>query len=494
MYERNDVFIDGEWQRSSGKDVLEVINPTTEGVFGTVRAASDDDVDHAVRSADRALRSGPWPKMTLEERCDIVMRIKAGLLARTEEIAFLAASTLGQVYRAATGLGGAAGLLDMYVASSKQVSFEYLRTDASGTALITRKPVGVVAAITPWNTPLRSEIKKAIPAILAGCTVVVKSSERTPFAGAIFAEVAAAAGLPDGVINLIFGGPETGAALVEHPLVRKVTFTGSSATGARIGEHCGRTFKRMQLELGGKSPAVVLEDADVDATLPWLDVGNYYGTGQMCVALSRVIVPRSRYDEIVDRMTQQAKEYRLGDPLDERTTMGPLVAERQRTRVLDYIAIARADGAEVVVGGGRPAYLDHGWYVEPTVLRGVENTMRIAQEEVFGPVASVIAYDTEAEAIRIANSSAYGLHGAVFAGSPERALEVARQIDTGSVGINRFGVNVSAPFGGVKNSGVGREHGPEGYDSYLEYVPYMLPPELADKMLADKMTATSADG
>jgi betaine-aldehyde dehydrogenase len=483
MYERRDVFIDGDWQRPAGTGLLEVVNPATEEVFGVVAAAGADDVDRAVRSADRALRAGPWPRMTVEERCEIVMRIKDGLVARTEEIAFLAASTLGQLHRDATGLGNAAGLLDMYVESLRALKLEYLRTDASGTSLISRKPVGVVAAITPWNTPLRSEIKKAIPALLAGCTVVVKSSERTPFAGAIFAEVAAAVGLPPGVLNLVLGGPETGAALVEHPLVRKVTFTGSSATGAKIGEHCGRTFKRMQLELGGKSPAVILEDADLDAALPALDSGNYFGTGQMCVALSRVLAPRSRYDEVVDAMTERARQYRLGDPFDQSTTMGPLVAERQRRRVLDYIDIARKEGAGVTTGGGRPDGFDRGFYVEPTVLRGVANTMRIAQEEIFGPVASVIAYDSEEEAVAIANSSPYGLHGAVFAGTPERALAFARQLDTGSVGINRFGINVSAPFGGVKNSGVGREHGPEGYDSYLEYVPYTLPPELADELL-----------
>ncbi len=477
MLQRHEVFIDGRWQPSDGTELAPVVNPATEQVFGTVTVSSPLDVDRAVQAADRALRA--WAATPLDERREIVGAIKDGLLKRADHFAWLASSTLGQPHADTRMLGAAPALIDMYLESLDAVRFEYLRTDSAGTTLVTRRPVGVVAGITPWNTPLRSEVKKAIPALLSGCTVVLKPAPQTPFSAAAFAEVAAEAGVPDGVLNVVFGAAAAGEALVRHPLVRKVAFTGSTATGSAIGAHCGATFKRMQLELGGKSAAVVLPDADLDQVLPALARGNFYGTGQMCVALSRVLAPRARYQEIVDGLADHARAQVLGDPFDERTTMGPLVTAQQRSRVLDYVAIARAQGAGIVTGGGPPAALERGWYVEPTVLSAVDNDMRIAREEIFGPVASVIAYDSEDDAIGIANSSDYGLHGAVFSADEEHALSVARLIESGSVGVNRFGTTTSAPFGGIKRSGVGREHGPEGYDSFLEYVPYTISPELA---------------
>jgi aldehyde dehydrogenase (NAD+) len=485
MRAQNEIFVAGRWQKPESAAVITVVNPTTEEPYGTIPDCNEADVARAVEAAARALRDDPWRDMPVEERSAIVRAIQAGLAARADEFAELSSRTLGQPIHEARGLGGSIELIDMYLESLNEIRFGYLRTDRSGTSYITRRPVGVVAGITPWNTPLRSEVKKAIPALLAGCTVVLKSAPETPFAGAIFAEVCATAGVPDGVLNVVFGGPATGAALVAHPLVRKVAFTGSTATGALIGAVAGASFKRMQLELGGKSAAVVLEDADLAAALPYLARGNFYGTGQMCVAVSRVLVPRRRYAEVVDALVESARAEVVGDPLADTTTMGPLVTERQRGRVLDYFALARSEGARVAIGGGVPEELDRGWFVSPTVLDGVDNSMRIAHIEAFGPVASVIPYSDEGEAIDIANSSEYGLHGAVFAADDQRALDVARRIETGSLGINRFGTTTSAPFGGVKNSGIGREHGPEGYDSFLEYVPYTVSAELADRLRGD---------
>jgi acyl-CoA reductase-like NAD-dependent aldehyde dehydrogenase len=474
MYERRDFFADGEWLPSTGSTVLEVVNPTTEETFGSVMESSKADVDRAVTSADRALRLGPWPSMSLEERCEIIRRIRAGILARKDEIAYLGTSTLGQPGDRARGLGGTPGIIDMFLDAVQFIEFERVREEPSGTTLVTRQPVGVVAAITPWNQPLRTEVKMSVPALLSGCTVVLKSSPEVPFLGPIFIDIATEAGLPPGVVNLVFGGATVGDALVRHPVVRKVDFTGNSATGAIIGAHCGEMFKRMQLELGGKSAAIVLEDADLGPALKALNEGNFRGSGQICTGLTRVLAPRIRYDEIVDGLVQQAQAHVVGDPSDDKTTLGPLVTDRHRQRVLGYIEKGREEGALVATGGGRPDYLAKGWFVEPTVLANVDNSMVVARDEIFGPVVCVIPYDTEQQAIDIANDTPYGLHGAVFSADADRALRVARKMATGTVGINCFGTTIGAPFGGVKKSGIGRERGREGFDTFLDYITYTL--------------------
>jgi betaine-aldehyde dehydrogenase len=284
------------------------------------------------------------------------------------------------------------------------------------------------------------------------------------------------------VVNVVFGGASTGEALVTHPLIRKIAFTGSTDVGRRIATLAAREFKRLQLELGGKSAAIVLDDVDLDETLPWLDAGVFRAAGQICFANTRIVVARSRYDEVVDALAQRARAHVLGDPFDPATTMGPLVARRQRDRVRGYIEAGKAEGARLVTGGGTPDDQPRGWFVEPTVFSDVKNSMKIAQEEIFGPVASVIPFDDEDDAVRIANDSRYGLGGAVHSADPLHALRVAGRVESGYIAINRFGIGGSGPFGGVKNSGIGRECGVEGFDSFLEYTSYPVSAEFADDL------------
>jgi betaine-aldehyde dehydrogenase len=459
-----------------------VVNPFTEEPFGEATVGTAGDVDVAVRSAHEAFVGGPWRGLGLEERIAVVERVRDGLAARREEIARINTLSGGFPYSQALSLAQAVELIDMYIAMVRRVKFEYLRMDEWGDTLIVRKPLGVVAGIVPWNGPVRSEVKKAIPAILAGCTVVLKPAPETPFGAAIFTEICVEAGVPDGVVNLVPGDGSTGDALMRHPLVRKVAFTGSSATGQKIWEAAAGDMKRLQLELGGKSAAIVLEDADLEKVIPWCGGGIFTNAGQGCTHTSRLLAPRSRYDEVVDAMVEVSRSYVMGDPFDAATTLGPVIAERQMNRILGYIDVGNSEGAKLVVGGRRPASQPCGWFVEPTVFANVENSMRIAREEIFGPVVSVIAYDGEEEAIRIANDSEFGLGGAVYSADPRRALEVARQVDSGYVSVNRYGIGISPPFGGVKRSGIGRECGVEGYDSFLEYVPHPVTPEFASEL------------
>lgn len=479
---RNGVYVDGSWRPSTGDRMFPVVNPFTEERYGEATIGTAEDVDAAVRSSHRALAEGGWSETPVEERIRVVERIRELVVARADELATLVSSSMGAPFQGYRGLGSSAELIDMYVDMVRQVRWEYLRMDATGDSLVVRRPVGVVGAIVPWNVPVRSEVKKVIPAILAGCTVVLKPAPETPFSAAAFAEICTEAGLPPGVLNLVPGDGTTGDHLVRHPLVRKVAFTGSSATGSAIWSATADRFVRLQLELGGKSAAIVLDDADVDGATPWLAMGIFPFTGQQCTATSRILAPRTRYDEVVEAMVGAARSYVLGDPFDPATTMGPLVAERQRERVLGYVDLGRSEGARVAVGGGRPAGLARGWFVEPTVLAGVDNSMRVAREEIFGPVVVVIPYEDEDDAVRIANDSEYGLGGAVFSADPARALQVARRVDSGYVSVNRYGIPSSAPFGGVKRSGIGREHGVEGYDSFLEYVPHPLVHEHAEEL------------
>lgn len=476
------LFVDGRWLPPARAASRPVVNPYTETEFGSAPIVSPADVDRAVRSAREALE-GPWRETTLEERIAVVERMRDLLMARAEEIAGWNSSSVGSLYAYAKGLGNASALIDMYVASVRRLPLEYLRMDELGDALVVRRPVGVVAAIVPWNGPVRAELKKVVPALLTGCTVVLKPAPEAPFGASALVEIAAEAGLPPGVLNLVTGDGSTGAALVGHPLVDKVAFTGSSATGQQIWEVAAPTFKRLQLELGGKSAAVLLDDVDLAEALPWLDQGIFSLSGQMCTATSRVLVPRARYAEVVDALVGAARRHVLGDPFDAATTMGPLVADRQRERVLGYVDIGRGEGARVATGGG-PSTQPRGYFVEPTVLADVDNGMRVAREEIFGPVVCVIPYGDEDEAIRIANDSEYGLGGAVHSADPARALATARRIDSGFVSVNRYRIPDSAPLGGVRRSGIGREHGVEGFDSFLEYTAHPVPHELAVELSA----------
>jgi betaine-aldehyde dehydrogenase len=484
----NGCFYDGAWRPSTGDEVIPVVNPYTEEVIGNSPLGTREDVDAVVTSAHHALR-GEWADTTPEERIALVLRLREELETRADELAADTSASMGAPYEGYRNLSNSLGLIDAYIADAGQIRWEYLRTDPSGDALVVRRPVGVVAGLVPWNVPVRSEIKKLVPALIAGCTIVLKPAPETPFGAASLADICAEIGIPPGVVNVVTGAGATGSDLTTHPLVRKVAFTGSSDTGSRIWAAVAQNFTRLQLELGGKSAAVVLDDVDLAEAAPHLSAGIFAFSGQQCTATSRVLAPRSRQAEVVEALRSAAASHVLGDPFDSATTMGPLVTDAHRERVLGYMDAGRSDGAVLEYGGGRPDDQPRGWFVEPTVFSSVTNDMRIAREEIFGPIVCVMPYDTEDEAVAIANDSEYGLGGMVFSGSSERALGVARRIESGFVSVNHRGIGARVPFGGVKRSGIGRESGVEGYDSFLEYASYPVPPEQARTLSATVPTA-----
>ncbi|MCF1592331.1 aldehyde dehydrogenase family protein [Streptomyces muensis] len=473
------VYVDGAWRDASSRDAHPVVDPFTEEAWAATPMGTEADVDIAVRSADRALR-GAWADFDLRDRIAVVLRIQELIRKRRKDFAEAQTRSMGCLHSYGLGLAGAIELIDMYVETARNLTFAYVRSDAYGTTLITRRPIGVTGGITPWSAPLR-EVTKAIPALLSGCTVVLKPAPETPFGAAMFAEICTEAGAPPGVVNLVHGGGSTGEAMVRHPQVRNIAFTGSSASGARIAEVAAPRMKRLRLELGGKSAAIVLEDVDIDALMPLLVAGAWQNAGQVRTSTSRVLVPHSIYEDVVEAFAGQAEQQVLGDPMDPSTTIGPLATQRRRDQVLAYIESGKAEGARLVTGGGRPDDLTVGYFVEPTVFADVDNQMTVAREEIFGPVTCFIPYATEDEAVSIANDSAYGLHGAVFGRDEDRALAIARRFDSGTVSVNRSSGTPVSPFGGVKQSGIGRDHGPEGFDSFLEYHSYNIGPALAEK-------------
>ena len=475
------VYIDGVW-RSGATDVITVVDPSTEEAWAQIGVASRSDVDDAVRSADNAFHT--WAQVPLDRRIAIVQRFSELVREHTDELVRIRCRSMGSPITSSKTLSNSSGLLEMYLETVQQVQFGQVRSDQHGTAYITRRPIGVVAGIVPWNVPVRNELKKIIPSLLTGNTCVLKPSPESPLTGARLMDLFAEAGLPPGVLNLVTGGADIGEALVTHPGVRKIAFTGSTATGARIAELAAPTFKRIQLELGGKSAAIVLPDANVSDVAPNLLAFGFGNSGQICASLTRVFVDRRYQEELGDLLAEGAKQHVLGPALDPSTTLGPLVSKRQQERVLGYIQQGIDEGATLRAGGvNKPR--DTGWFVEPTVFLNVNNSMTIAQEEIFGPVISVIPYDTVEEAIREANNSQYGLHGAVFSEDAERALNVAMQLETGTCAINSFDLPINAPFGGVKGSGIGRENGLEGVDSYLEYHSYKNPDGMIPQLQAD---------
>ena len=468
--ERDALLIGGRWE-AAGQGWTVVINPATEEPMGRVRSATTTDVDRAVSAARSAFDDGDWARRTWAERGELLLDGLGRLRAQTDEIAVLVTEEMGAPLALGrqANIPGAVAMGRGVVRHASAIEPRSVRDGRISWALIDREPVGFVAAIAPWNGPFYFAVLKTIPALLAGCSVVLKPAPETPLDAFYLGEALYAAGLPEGVLSIVPGGPDVGEHLVRHPAVDKVTFTGSTAVGRKVGGICGESLTRCSLELGGKSAAIVLEDADLDTTVPALRDGAFFNTGQVCAALTRVLVPRARHDEVAAALQDAARAVRVGDPQDVATEVGPLVSSRQRDRVEGYVAAARAEGAVAIAGGGRPAGLDRGWFVEPTVFDGVTNDMTIAREEVFGPVVSILTYDTVDEAVQIANDSPYGLHGAVFSADSDRAIGVAEQLVTGAVSINTFALNSDAPFGGRKASGIGREFGPEGLSSFLEY-------------------------
>jgi aldehyde dehydrogenase (NAD+) len=362
-------------------------------------------------------------------------------------------------------------MLDAFIKNAEKHPWEEMRTGVlTPEVLVRREPVGVVGAIVPWNVPQFTTMSKLAPALLTGCTIVIKPSPETPLDGMLMAELLEEAGIPKGVVSIIPAGREVGEHLVRHPGIDKIAFTGSTAAGKLIASICGEQLKRCSLELGGKSAAIILDDADVGATVENLKMASLMNNGQACVAQTRILASRNRYAEVVDALGEMVGGLTVGDPLEITTEVGPLVAERQQERVEKYIALGQEEGATVVAGGnGRPEGTEKGWYVRPTVFADVDNRMRIAQEEIFGPVLAVIPYDGVDEAVRIANDSEYGLAGSVWTADVDAGRDVARRVRTGTYGVNKYSMDFNAPFGGFKSSGVGREFGPEGIDEYVEF-------------------------
>ncbi len=462
---RTEHVIGGDYVDGSG-DRIEVVNPATEQPIASVPAGTQEDVDAAVGAARAAFES--WSATPVAERAAVVRRISEGIAERRDRIAATVTAEMGAPITFATKVQAAvpvatsAGIADL-------LDDGYEWTEESGNSLIVREPVGVVAAITPWNYPLHQIVAKVAPALAAGCTVVLKPSEVAPLTAAIFAEVVAEAGVPAGVFNMVHGtGPVVGEALARHPQVDMVSFTGSTRAGRQVSAAASETVKRVALELGGKSANVVLDDADVAQAVKLGVAGCLPNGGQSCNALTRMLVPESRHDEAVELAVAALGKYTVGDPEDESTRVGPMVNGAQRDRVVDYIRTGVAEGATVAAGGPEtPEGLERGYYVRPTVFTGVRPEMTIAREEIFGPVLSIMSYGDEDEAVRIANDSEYGLAGAVF-GSDERALAVARRLRTGQVAVNGGAFNPLAPFGGYKQSGNGREFGRFGLEEFLE--------------------------
>ncbi|WP_055479871.1 aldehyde dehydrogenase family protein [Sphaerimonospora mesophila] len=468
MITRDRLLIGGEWTapRGDGSGTLDVVDPATDRVVGRVPVASAADVDAAVRAAAAAFPS--WSQVPMGERVALVERIRAGVEERREELAALLTLQMGTpiTFARQAQLGVALADLDEIVKAGRDHTAE----EVVGGALVVREPAGVVAAITPWNFPLHQIALKVGAALVAGCTVVLKPSELTPLDAYVFAEIVQAAGAPAGVFNLVPGdGPVTGEALVAHPLVDVVTLTGSVRAGARVAELAAPTIKKVTLELGGKSAGIVLDDADLASVVPQAVGGCFANAGQICAALTRLLVPAHLLEEVERLAAEAATGWVPGPPSDPATRLGPQASRRQQRIVQDHIRAGIAEGARLIAGGAESAEpAGPGAYVSPTIFSDVRPEMTIAREEIFGPVLSIMSYGTEDEAVAIANDSDYGLSGGVWSADPARALAVARRLRTGMVSVNGAGLNVAAPFGGYKRSGVGRECGRYGIEEFLE--------------------------
>ncbi|WP_189313825.1 aldehyde dehydrogenase [Streptomyces brasiliensis] len=463
------LFIGGKWVEPSSDKKIQVISPSTEELIATVPEAREADVDAAVAAARKAFDEGPWPRMSPAERATILARVGEEVGKRLEDMITAFTEEIGAPTGLSRGfLGFATQNWQDGATLHERFSFEEERTWDGGHGKIVREPVGVVATIIPWNGPVGTASLKIAPALAAGCTVVLKPAPEGPIGTNLLAEALEAAGLPEGVISVLPAGREVGEYLVRHPDVDKVTFTGSTAAGRRVMALCADRIARVTLELGGKSAGIIADDIPLEDVMPSLGFAGILNSGQVCAAITRILVPRERQDELLAALKASFAQVKVGDPHDPETMLGPLVSERQRDRVEEYIRLGREEGARVVFGGGRPEERDKGWYIEPTIFADVSNNMRIAQEEIFGPVVCVIPFDTIDEAVRIANDSMYGLSGAVYAKNEKLAEGIARRIRTGQISINSWGMCVVQPFGGFKQSGLGREGGVEGLEPFLE--------------------------
>ncbi|PXA82860.1 aldehyde dehydrogenase [Nostoc sp. 3335mG] len=463
-------FFGGDWVEPSAGSTIDVVDSSTEEVFLTVAEAQAADVDRAVAAAREAFDRGPWPRLSPKERGVYLTKMADAWLSRAEALSYTWAAESGVLQSisqfAAMGL---ADTFRYYAGLGDTFAWEEKHTSQMGQpALLVREPVGVVAAIIPWNAPHMLMGCKVAAALIAGCTLIIKASPEAPASPYMFAEICEEIGLPNGVVNVFTADREVSELLVRNPGVDKVSFTGSTAAGRKIASICGERIARVTLELGGKSPAVILDDYDVGKAAESIARFAPMMTGQVCSSLTRIIVSEKRHDDLVDALAASFDRIRVGDPFDAQTQMGPLAMARQRDRVEEYIGKGKAEGARLATGGARPAHLNRGYYIEPTVFGNVDNSHTIAREEIFGPVVSVIPAASEEQAIDIANDTIYGLNSSVFTNDPDRAYAVGRRLRAGTVGHNGFKSDFSIAFGGFKQSGLGREGGIEGLHPYLE--------------------------
>lgn len=460
------LFINGQWLPPSGTDTINVIHAATEQIMGTVPAGTALDVDQAVAAAQAAFPA--WSATPVKTRAAYLQTLHQGLIDRADEIARTVTAEVGMPLKLSQRIqaGLPAAVMNSYV----QLADDYTFEERLGNSLVLREPVGVVACITPWNYPLHQIVAKVAPALLAGCTVILKPSSEAPLSAFILAEIVREAGLPPGVFNLVSGpGREVGEALARHPQVDMISFTGSTATGRSLAALAAMTVKRVSLELGGKSAAIILDDADLPTAVKGILGACFLNSGQTCSAHTRMLVPVSRYAEICSLVVEMAGAYQPGDPFNDKSRIGPLVSAAQRERVRDYIRQGIKEGAELLCGGAEPPEgLATGYYVKPTVFGRVTPTMAIAREEIFGPVLAILTYTDEDDALHLANDSIYGLSGGVWSMDQQRAERIARRMRTGQVDINGAPFNLCAPFGGYKQSGHGRELGVFGLEEFLE--------------------------
>jgi aldehyde dehydrogenase (NAD+) len=471
------LFIGGEWVPGASGKKLEVISPYTEQAIAQVPAGSVDDIDRAVAAARKAFDEGPWPRMTLAERIEVMRRLSTELQENERLMAELVTAEMGSPIAHSVPIQSARSraVLEEMIIQAEKYPFDEIREAKTGRARVLRTPKGVLGAMVPWNAPHLITMYKIAPALLAGCTAVIKCAPEAPLDQYLLADMAVKAGLPAGVINFVPGGREPSQHLVTHPGVDIISFTGSTTVGRDIGARCGTLLRRVTLELGGKSAALVLDDVDIEKTAETLIQMAYRNNGEVCTAKTRFILPRRRSAEIVKVMADALASLKVGNPFDEDTYFGPLVTASHRDRVESMIRRAIGDGAKAIVGGGRPAEIDTGWFVEPTLFTNVRPEMEIHQEEVFGPVGIVVEYDDLEEGVAIANNSRYGLSGSVFGADVARAVDVAARLQTGMVEVNGNPAGIAAPFGGQKDSGLGYELGAEGFDEFLDVKSTGLP-------------------
>lgn len=475
QYEFNNLYINGEWRPAQAGEKIAVYSPATEEAIGYVPLSSAGDVDEAVLAAKRAFYQTHWSRLDIKDRAGLLKKAAAVMRRKNEEFQQVAAHESGLPVGFVYGDGSnfthqSIKLLDYYANLGGRVTLEEERVGADGGRVIVRKEaMGVVGVITPWNAPTLIAMFSVAPALLAGCSVVLKPAPESPMHAILLAQVFDEAGFPPGIFNVVTAELEGSRALVDHPDVDKIVFTGSTATGGLIGSSCASQIKRFCLELGGKSAAIIMDDANLDEIIPFLTFTAFMNNGEACVGQTRILASTKNYDQVVERMVAMVNQYPVGSPLDNNTVIGPLINEKQRATGERYIHVAKSEGAEVVAGGARPQELEKGWYLQPTLLANVSPTMTVAKEEIFCPVVSVIPYQDVDEAIAIANDSDYGLSGSVWTSNEQVGLEVARQIRTGNIGINCFNLDYNAPFGGFKKSGIGRQLGPEGLDGFFEY-------------------------